>query len=129
MSVIKIIGSRLENNNAYYIKRHKSQPKFKYFSKEQKTIKSDLADLKNYQMLLLDIKNAVLKLKPQWMSLTALMKYFWIETWISMHTEISGVTTKRTETVHNFQGSIRGKMERKKSKISVHNVNPLNKNY
>lgn len=73
MSSIGIIGSRLENNNVY-CKEIKS--KLKYICKEWKTIKSDLADLKENQMLLLEIKNPVLKLKPQWVDLAALIKCF-----------------------------------------------------
>lgn len=76
----------------------KNKGKLKYIWKEQKTIKGDLADLKENQMLLLEIKNAGLKLKPQWVGLAALMEYFWIEHWISMHIESPGATTERTET-------------------------------
>lgn len=76
-----------------YITFKEIKDKLKYIYKEQKTIKSDLINLKENPMLFLKIKNAVLKLKPQRMDLSALIKYFQTENWISMHIVILGVTT------------------------------------
>lgn len=73
MSSPGIIGSRLENNNVYC---KEIKGKLKYICKEWKTIRGDLVDLKENKMFLLEIKNPVLKLKPQWVDLAALIKCF-----------------------------------------------------
>lgn len=66
----------LDQKIMYIVYCKEIKGKLKCICKEWKTIKGDLAHLKETQMLLLEIKNPVLKLKPQWVDLAALIKCF-----------------------------------------------------